>query len=186
MLESDAEGRVACGSFLVGAAIRRCRSSLGISRQGLPFIFRGLRVRWPSWRLRSSDRNADRDRLRLGALLASSRGARIGLKIRAAADSRAASHAVGISVRFVNALAWGVSAAIGSIAGALIAPVIYLEPNMMLSAVLSAFASALLGALTNPVGAVPGRFAVAIVENLVRHIRAGRGSKSVIRFWSSW
>lgn len=103
----------------------------------------------------------------LGALIIFFRGTRTGLRIRAAADNRAASHAVGISVRNINAFAWGLSAVIGAIAGALIAPVVYLEPNMMLSTALSGFAGALLGGLTNPAGAVLGGFAVAIMENMV-------------------
>jgi branched-chain amino acid transport system permease protein len=64
------------------------------------------------------------------------------------------------------ALGWGLAAAIGSIAGMLIAPVVFLEPNMMLSILIYGFAGAVVGGLTSPGGAVVGGFAVGIVENL--------------------
>ena len=48
----------------------------------------------------------------------------------------------------------------------LIAPVVFLEPNMMLSILLYGFAGAVLGGLDSPGGAVLGGFAVGVVENL--------------------
>ena len=59
------------------------------------------------------------------------------------------------------------AAAIGAIAGMLIAPVVFLEPNMMLGILLYGFAGAVLGGLTSPGGAVLGGFAVGVIENLV-------------------
>jgi branched-chain amino acid transport system permease protein len=66
----------------------------------------------------------------------------------------------------MTALGWGMAAAIGSVAGMLIAPVVFLEPNMMLSILLYGFAGAVVGGLTSPGGAVFGGFAVGIIENL--------------------
>ena len=66
----------------------------------------------------------------------------------------------------MNALGWGMAAAIGAIAGILIAPVVFLEPNMMISILLYGFAGAVLGGLTSPGGAVLGGFMVGVVENL--------------------
>jgi branched-chain amino acid transport system permease protein len=48
----------------------------------------------------------------------------------------------------------------------MVAPVVFLDPNMMLGILLYAFAGALLGGLDNPVGAVVGGFAVGVIENL--------------------
>src|SRR4029079_7746868 len=73
---------------------------------------------------------------------------------------------VGIRVGWMIALGWGMSASIGAVAGMLIAPVVYLEPNMMLGVLLYGFAGAVLGGLTSPGGAVLGGFAVGIIENL--------------------
>ena len=52
------------------------------------------------------------------------------------------------------------------VAGMLIAPVVFLEPNMMTSVLLYGFAAAVVGGLTSPGGAVIGGFAVGIIENL--------------------
>jgi branched-chain amino acid transport system permease protein len=65
------------------------------------------------------------------------------------------------------ALGWGLAAAMGSIAGILVAPVVYLEPNMMAGVLLYAFAAALLGGIDNPFGAVFGGFVVGVLENLL-------------------
>jgi branched-chain amino acid transport system permease protein len=48
----------------------------------------------------------------------------------------------------------------------MIAPVVFLEPNMMLSILLYGFAGAVVGGLTSPGGAVLGGFSVGIIENL--------------------
>ena len=61
---------------------------------------------------------------------------------------------VGIRVGWMTALGWGMAAAIGAVAGMLVAPVVFLEPNMMLGVLLYGFAGAVLGGLTSPAGAV--------------------------------
>ena len=91
---------------------------------------------------------------------------RVGLAMRAAAANPESARLVGIRVATMTALGWGMAAGIGAVAGILIAPVVFLEPNMMLSILLYGFAGAVLGGLTNPLGAVIGGFIVGIVENL--------------------
>ena len=63
------------------------------------------------------------------------------------------------------ALGWGMASAIGAIAGILIAPVVFLEPNMMGGVLIYGFAAAVLGGLTSPLGAVIGGFLVGVFEN---------------------
>jgi branched-chain amino acid transport system permease protein len=48
----------------------------------------------------------------------------------------------------------------------MVAPIVFLDPNMMAGILLYAFAGALLGGIDNPLGAVVGGFAVGIIENL--------------------
>lgn len=91
---------------------------------------------------------------------------RIGLAMRAAAANPVSSRLVGIRVSWMTALGWGMAAALGAIAGILIAPVVFLEPNMMISILLYGFAGAVLGGLSSPGGAVFGGFAVGVIENL--------------------
>jgi branched-chain amino acid transport system permease protein len=92
---------------------------------------------------------------------------RVGLAMRAAAGNPESARLVGIRVGWMVALGWGMAAAIGAIAGMLIAPVVFLDPNMMLGILLYGFAGAVLGGLTSPGGAVIGGFTVGILENLV-------------------
>jgi branched-chain amino acid transport system permease protein len=65
------------------------------------------------------------------------------------------------------ALGWGLAAAIGAIAGMMVAHVIYLDPNMMTGILLYGFAGALLGGIDNPAGAVIGGFIVGVAENVL-------------------
>ena len=90
----------------------------------------------------------------------------LGLAMRAAAQNPESSRLVGIRVGWMLALGWGLASAIGAIAGMMVAPVVFLDPNMMLGILLYAFAGALLGGIDNPVGAVAGGFAVGVIENL--------------------
>jgi len=65
------------------------------------------------------------------------------------------------------ALGWGLAAAVGAVAGMMVAPIVYLDPNMMAGILLYAFAAALLGGIDSPMGAVVGGFVVGILENLL-------------------
>jgi branched-chain amino acid transport system permease protein len=91
----------------------------------------------------------------------------LGLAMRAAAQNQVSSRLVGIRVGWMLALGWGLAASVGAIAGMLVAPIIYLEPNMMSGVLLYAFAAALVGGIDNPFGAVLGGFAVGVLENLI-------------------
>jgi len=91
---------------------------------------------------------------------------RIGLAMRAAAANPESARLVGIRVEWMLALGWGMAASIGAVAGMLIAPVVFLEPNMMASILLYGFAGAVVGGLTSPGGAVIGGVLVGIIENL--------------------
>jgi branched-chain amino acid transport system permease protein len=91
---------------------------------------------------------------------------RLGLAMRAAAYNPVSSRLVGIRVSWMLALGWGLAAGIGAIAGMMVAPIVFLDPNMMAGILLYAFAGALLGGITNPLGAVLGGFAVGVIENI--------------------
>jgi branched-chain amino acid transport system permease protein len=90
----------------------------------------------------------------------------LGLAMRAAAYNPRSARLVGVRVGWMLALGWGLAAAIGAVAGMMVAPVVFLDPNMMLGILLYAFAGALLGGIDNPAGAVVGGFAVGVLENL--------------------
>jgi branched-chain amino acid transport system permease protein len=92
---------------------------------------------------------------------------RLGLAMRAAAQNPESSRLVGIRVGWMLALGWGLAAAIGAVAGMMVAPIVYLDPNMMGGILLYAFAAALVGGIDNPWGAVFGGFLVGVLENVL-------------------
>lgn len=92
---------------------------------------------------------------------------RVGLAMRASAYNPDSAALVGIKVSWMLALGWGLAAAVGAVAGLMIAPVVFLDAGMMGGVLLYGFAAALLGGLHNPWGAVIGGFIVGIVENLL-------------------
>jgi len=102
----------------------------------------------------------------LGLLYVFFRHTSLGLAMRAAAQNPASSRLSGIRVGRMLGLGWGLAALVGAVAGMLVAPVIFLEPNMMSGILIYAFASATLGGITSPPGAVIGGFLVGIIENL--------------------
>lgn len=91
----------------------------------------------------------------------------LGLAMRAAAQNAASSRLVGINVGRMLMLGWGLAGAIGAVAGMMVAPVVFLDPNMMTGVLLYAFAGALIGGIDNPIGAVLGGFIVGVLENLL-------------------
>ena len=91
----------------------------------------------------------------------------IGLAMRAAAQNPDSARLVGIRVSWMLAFGWGLAAAIGAVAGMMVAPVVFLDPNMMAGILLYGFAAALLGGIDNPLGAVIGGFVVGVLENLL-------------------
>jgi branched-chain amino acid transport system permease protein len=91
----------------------------------------------------------------------------LGLAMRAAAQNPESSRLVGIRVGWMLALGWGLAAAIGSVAGMMVAPIVFLDPNMMGGVLLYAFAAALVGGIDSPGGAVFGGFLVGVLENVL-------------------
>jgi len=91
----------------------------------------------------------------------------LGLAMRAAAQNPMSSRLVGIRVGWMLALGWGLAAAFGAVAGMMIAPIVFLDPNMMVGIQIYAFAAATVGGFTSPLGAVVGGLLVGVTENLV-------------------
>ena len=103
----------------------------------------------------------------VGLLALFFRFTKLGLALRAAAVNPESSRLVGIRVGWMLALGWGIAAVLGAVAGMMIAPVVFLDPNMMQTILLYAFAAAVLGGLDSPIGAVIGGLALGVGLNLV-------------------
>ena len=91
---------------------------------------------------------------------------KLGLAMRAVAENRVASRLVGIRVGQMLSVGWGLSAALGAVAGVLVAQTSGLSLSLMSNVLLFAFAAAVLGGLDSPVGAIVGGLAVGIIKNL--------------------
>jgi branched-chain amino acid transport system permease protein len=92
---------------------------------------------------------------------------KLGLGLRAAAANPDEARLTGVRVPAMLALGWGLAAALGAVAGVLAAPSLFLEPNMMQTVLLYAFAAAVLGGMDPPLGAVVGGLAIGVLLNLV-------------------
>src|SRR5690606_28258786 len=67
----------------------------------------------------------------LALLFAFFRWTPLGLAMRAVAQNPGSARLVGIRVGWMLALGWGLAGAVGAVAGMMVAPIVYLEPNMM-------------------------------------------------------
>lgn len=92
---------------------------------------------------------------------------RMGLSMRAVAQNMESSRLAGINVDRTLSIGWGLAALIGSVAGMISAPKLFLEPHMMSGVLIYAFAGALLGGISNAWGAVVGGLIVGVLENLL-------------------
>jgi branched-chain amino acid transport system permease protein len=92
---------------------------------------------------------------------------KLGLALRAAALNRDSSELVGVRVGWMLALGWGLAAVLGAVAGMMVAPILFLDPNMMQVILLYAFAAAVLGGLDSPIGAVIGGLLLGLGITLV-------------------
>jgi branched-chain amino acid transport system permease protein len=90
-----------------------------------------------------------------------------GLAMRAASLYPESSRLLGVRVSWMLALGWGLASAVGAVSGMLVAPIIFLDPNMMQSILLFAFVAAVLGGIESPLGAVVGGLLVGVVMALV-------------------
>jgi branched-chain amino acid transport system permease protein len=101
---------------------------------------------------------------------------KLGLGMRAAALNPASSRLAGIRVGWMLAFGWGLAAVLGAVSGMMIAPVVFLDPNMMQTVLLYAFAAAILGGLDSPLGAVIGGLVLGLTIDLLGRYAGWVGS----------
>ena len=90
----------------------------------------------------------------------------LGKAILAVSHNRLAAELVGISVRRVLLVSFGLSAALGALAGVLIAPISFTAWDVGVMLGLKGFAAAMLGGIGSGPGAIAGGLALGLIEAL--------------------
>jgi len=93
-------------------------------------------------------------------------GTRLGLALRAVADNRQSAAFSGLPVGRLLMVGWGLAAALGAVAGSLVAPRLSLTPGMLDTVLVYALAAVILGGATSPVGVVVAAWLIGVLENL--------------------
>jgi branched-chain amino acid transport system permease protein len=102
----------------------------------------------------------------MGLLFALLNFTRLGLAIRASAQHPVPARMVGIHVGRMLSLGWALSAAVGAVAGMLLAPILALQPSMMFGVIIFALAAAVLGGLGSLPGAIVGGLTLGVTQNM--------------------
>lgn len=100
-----------------------------------------------------------------GVLFALFRFTRIGIAMQAASQNQLAAYYMGIPVRRINGLVWGLAASVAAVAGMLLAPITFVHANMGMIG-LKAFPAAVIGGFGSLPGAIAGGLVIGITESL--------------------
>jgi len=109
---------------------------------------------------------------------------KLGLAFRGVASNPEASRLLGVPVGRILMVGWGLAAAVGALAGALVVPTTPgLVPSSMQQILVFAFAAAALGGFDSVIGAVVGGMIVGVADALtVGYVHALRGIDLVVPF----
>jgi len=94
---------------------------------------------------------------------------RMGLAMRATAFNQQVAQSLGISVRQVFALSWGISAMVSALAGVVVGVVNGVSPALSFFGI-KVFPAVILGGLDSIVGAVVGGLVIGVLENLAHYL----------------
>ncbi|VTU14911.1 branched-chain amino acid ABC transporter permease [Variovorax sp. RA8] len=99
-----------------------------------------------------------------GLLYAMFRYSKLGIAMQASSQNQLAAYYMGIPVKRLNGLVWGLAAAVAAIAGMLLAPITFVHANMGFIG-LKAFPAAVVGGFGSLPGAIVGGLVIGIVES---------------------
>lgn len=98
-------------------------------------------------------------------LFALFRYSKLGIAMQASSQNQLAAYYMGIPVKRLNGMVWGLAAAVAAVAGLLLAPITFVHANMGLIG-LKAFPAAVVGGFGSLPGAIVGGLVIGIVESL--------------------
>ncbi len=90
---------------------------------------------------------------------------KVGIAMQASSQNQLAAYYMGIPVRRLNGLVWGLAAAVAAVAGLLLAPITFVHANMGFIG-LKAFPAAVVGGFGSLPGAIVGGLIIGVVESL--------------------
>ncbi len=93
------------------------------------------------------------------------RYSKIGIAMQASSQNQLAAYYMGIPVKRLNGIVWGLAAAVAAVAGLLLAPITFVHANMGFIG-LKAFPAAVVGGFGSLPGAIVGGLVIGIVESL--------------------
>ena len=93
------------------------------------------------------------------------RYSKLGIAMQAASQNQLAAYYMGIPVKQLNGIAWGLAAAVAAVAGLLLAPITFVHANMGFIG-LKAMPAAVVGGFGSLPGAIVGGLTIGIVESL--------------------
>ncbi len=142
----------------------------GFTNRGFPAVFGdesvdilGVRISWESIGITGVTLAV------VGLLYLFTTRTKIGLAMRAVSMNPQSSELAGIRVGRTLAIGWGLAAAVGALAGTLIAHSLFLDVNFMGAILVYSFAAATLGGFDSPHGAVIGGWIIGVTEQLAGH-----------------
>lgn len=103
----------------------------------------------------------------------------MGLSMMAAAIDAEGAATTGINVGLMRTLTFVLGGLVGALAGVLVGPLVTVHYEMGLLLTLKGFAAAILGGLTNPMGAIVGGITLGLVESIAI-VTVSSGYKDVI------
>jgi branched-chain amino acid transport system permease protein len=90
---------------------------------------------------------------------------KLGIAMQASSQNQLAAYYMGIPVKRLNGLVWGLAAGVAAIAGLLLAPITFVHANMGFIG-LKAFPAAVVGGFGSLPGAIVGGMIIGVVESL--------------------
>ncbi|RYF81916.1 MAG: branched-chain amino acid ABC transporter permease [Comamonadaceae bacterium] len=97
-------------------------------------------------------------------LFAMFRYSKLGIAMQASSQNQLAAYYMGIPVKRLNGLVWGLAAAVATVAGILLAPITFVHANMGFIG-LKAFPAAVVGGFGSLPGAIVGGLVIGVVES---------------------